>query len=362
MITISLCMIVKDEEKNLAHCLESICSSVDEIIIVDTGSTDKTKEIAYKYTDFVYDFKWGDNFADARNFSFSKATQEYIMWLDADDIILEEEQAKLLVLKEKLDLSVDVVFMKYKVPTSLKEMTKILWRERLVKRGCQFKWHNPVHEYINYKGKCKSVDITICHTKQYTYTRRNLDIYEKYMEEGNKLNQWDKYYYAGELMQEKQVDKAILFYEDFLKSKGELKSNYLDASIKLASCYKYKKEEDKCLKALLTYLELDGPRAEICCQLGYYYKEKQMYEQAILWFEIAPATHKPIDDMGGLTPLCWDYIPYMELCACYYKKGDIEKAIYFNEKAAQINPQDEMVLHNRIFLAVELEKQLKSQK
>ena len=71
MITISLCMIVKNEEAVLARCLDSLRGLMDEIIIVDTGSTDNTKEIALKYTDKVYDFSWGDDFAAARNFSFS---------------------------------------------------------------------------------------------------------------------------------------------------------------------------------------------------------------------------------------------------------------------------------------------------
>lgn len=80
MITISLCMIVKNEEMVLSRCLESIKDSVDEIIIIDTGSTDKTKEIAKLYTDKVYDFKWTQDFSQARNYSFSKATKDYQMW------------------------------------------------------------------------------------------------------------------------------------------------------------------------------------------------------------------------------------------------------------------------------------------
>ena len=69
--TISLCMIVKNEERVLARCLDSVADLVDEIIIVDTGSTDATKEIAARYTEKIYDFVWQDHFAAARNFSFS---------------------------------------------------------------------------------------------------------------------------------------------------------------------------------------------------------------------------------------------------------------------------------------------------
>ena len=85
MISLSLCMIVKDEEEVIRRCLDSVINIVDEIIIVDTGSTDKTKEIAKEYTRKVYDFKWIDDFSEARNFSFSKASKEYILWMDADE-------------------------------------------------------------------------------------------------------------------------------------------------------------------------------------------------------------------------------------------------------------------------------------
>ena len=94
MKEISLCMIVRNEEEVIERCLKSICDLVDEIIIVDSGSTDKTKQIVSKYTDKIYDFEWVNDFAKARNYSFSKATKDYILWLDADDVILEEDRKK----------------------------------------------------------------------------------------------------------------------------------------------------------------------------------------------------------------------------------------------------------------------------
>ncbi|MDR1699916.1 MAG: glycosyltransferase, partial [Lachnoclostridium sp.] len=62
-------MIVKDEENVLARCLDSVKKAVDEIIIVDTGSVDRTKSIAEEYTDLIYDFEWENDFAAARNFA-----------------------------------------------------------------------------------------------------------------------------------------------------------------------------------------------------------------------------------------------------------------------------------------------------
>lgn len=86
----------------LARCLDSVAGIADEIIIVDTGSSDRTMDIAAQYTNQVYTYEWKEDFAAARNESFTKATQEYILWMDADDVLLPAERAKLEVLKQQL--------------------------------------------------------------------------------------------------------------------------------------------------------------------------------------------------------------------------------------------------------------------
>ncbi|MFF2018096.1 glycosyltransferase [Paenibacillus sp. NPDC058177] len=85
--TISLCMIVKNEEKYIQRCLESIKDKVDQIIIVDTGSTDSTIEIVRRYTSDVYDYEWKNDFSDARNYSIQFANSDYILVLDADEYV-----------------------------------------------------------------------------------------------------------------------------------------------------------------------------------------------------------------------------------------------------------------------------------
>jgi len=102
-MSISLCMIVKDEEKLLEQCLNSVKDIVDEIIIVDTGSKDKTKEIAKKFTKNVLDFEWKNDFSEARNFSIEKATKDWIMFLDADDVIAKEDHKDIKELVEKAE-------------------------------------------------------------------------------------------------------------------------------------------------------------------------------------------------------------------------------------------------------------------
>lgn len=93
-ILLSLCMIVKDEEAVLRRCLESVQGFVDEIIIVDTGSTDGTKEIAAEFTDEIYDFTWVDDFSAARNEALRHANGRWILVLDADEYLSKEQHAE----------------------------------------------------------------------------------------------------------------------------------------------------------------------------------------------------------------------------------------------------------------------------
>lgn len=84
--TISLCMIVKNESKNIKNALESARPLVQELIVVDTGSTDGTQELAKQVTDQVYDYQWCDDFSAARNFAIEKAKGKWILFLDGDEV------------------------------------------------------------------------------------------------------------------------------------------------------------------------------------------------------------------------------------------------------------------------------------
>ena len=113
MPTISVCMIVKNEEKRLAACLESLLPIADEIIIADTGSTDGTKELARRYTDKIYDFKWIDDFAAARNFVVGKAKMDYIYTADADEVIDQRNIELFKKVKLALLPEIEIVQMYY---------------------------------------------------------------------------------------------------------------------------------------------------------------------------------------------------------------------------------------------------------
>ena len=147
MITISLCMIVKNESRILARCLSSIADLMDEIIIIDTGSTDNTKEIAREYTDKVFDFTWTGSFADARNYSFSKATQDYIYCADADEVLDDKNRERFDHLKTSLLPEIEIVQMYYVNQLQYNTMYNFdrEYRPKLFRRLREFVWVHPIH-------------------------------------------------------------------------------------------------------------------------------------------------------------------------------------------------------------------------
>lgn len=104
-------MIVKNEEEVLARCLSGTKDIFDEIVIVDTGSADHTREIAERFADTVAEFRWRDDFSAARDYSFSLSHTDYIMWMDADDVIAPEDRAALIRLKSELDGETDIYML-----------------------------------------------------------------------------------------------------------------------------------------------------------------------------------------------------------------------------------------------------------
>jgi glycosyltransferase involved in cell wall biosynthesis len=350
--TVSLCMIVKNESKTLARCLDAVRDVVDEINIVDTGSTDDTRDIALRYTDRVFDFAWCDDFSAARNFSFAQATGDFILWLDADDVLREGDARRFARLKHEL-AGVDTVMMRYAIAfDEAGNETFSYFRERLIRRDPPRYWHEPVHEYLPILGHVIQSEITIEHRKIYAEGAgdgtRNLRIYTRQLEEGRELTARGQYYFARELKTHARHREAATMFELFLaQGKGWVEDN-ICACVQLSDCYQALKEPIKARIALLTSFVYDTPRAEACCRLGYFYKEEGDYARARFWFELALSLQKP-ESYGFIEHAYWDYIPLAECVVCYAQLGDIDRAEAYNERAAAVRPNAASVTHNRAY-------------
>jgi Predicted glycosyltransferases len=356
-ITISLCMIARNEEKVLARCLDCIKDIVDEIIIVDTGSDDRTKAIARQYTDRIYDFPWIDDFAAARNFAFQQATREYILWLDADDVLAEEDQKKLLSLKQNLDPSVDSFTMNYYLAFDQHgNVVSSNRRNRLVKRSNNFQWIGAVHEYLAVYGKIVDSDMAVIHKSEWHDSERNLSIYEKRLNAGETFSPRDQYYYANELLDHKQYNRAAEWYQVFLKGGQGWVEDNIAACRKTADCYFQLGDSDNALKYIFQSFIYDNPRAEFCCQLGYHFLNAGRFKEAAFWYKLATQLEKPIDSRGFINHACWTWIPHLQLCVCYDQLGKYELAYEHNEMAASFIPDDERIKSNREYLKKRLSR------
>ncbi len=288
MIGISCCMIVKNEEKVLARCLDSIRDLMDEIVIVDTGSTDRTKEIAAGYTDKIYDFEWVDDFSAARNFAFSKATKEYIYSADADEVVDEENRQRFRELKEAMLPEIDIVQMKY--GNQLSHGTAYNfdeeYRPKLFKRLRQFIWTEPVHEMVRLDPLVYDSDVVICHKPEENHSRRDFAIFQKHIKKGLRLSRRLHHMYAMELYISGKD-------EDFLEAEPFFTATALDPErsideVREAACIvcraaRIRGDAHTILKMSLKDLLSEGS-SEMCFELGEYFLAKGDTEEAAMWY------------------------------------------------------------------------------
>jgi glycosyltransferase involved in cell wall biosynthesis len=348
MITISLCMIVKNEEDALEKCLTSVRGIADEIVIVDTGSTDRTKEIAAQFKANIYDFQWIDDFSAARNYSFSKATQSYILWLDADDQIQEKDRQILLELKKTLSPDVDSVTLHYYLAfDDSGNVTSSLRRNRIVRRDRNYQWIGPVHEYLAVWGNIQHSEAGVTHGKNKVYTDRNLKIYLNREKSAEAFTPRDQYYFANELRDHAQYNKAILYYELFLKGKQGWVEDNIQACLKMADCHGKLGNKSKQVESICLTLAYDKPRAEFCCALGGYFLEEKQYELAIYWFKAATQTPTDPNNMAFVNPFHSTWYPHLQLCLCYDRLGQFELANQHNDIALSYHPSHPSMVYNK---------------
>ncbi|MGN0612700.1 MAG: glycosyltransferase family 2 protein [Porcipelethomonas sp.] len=182
-IILSVGMIVKNEEKHLENCLSAIKKLLDnvpsELIIVDTGSTDRTKEIAFKYTDKVYDFEWINDFSAARNYGLKKAKGVWFMQLDADEYLDEDcdEMIKFFSMPELWQKynSASIPILNYSY--GMKKAFDQFLAPRLVKLGDGIEYQDPIHEWLPQPDPHGIFSTKLHH---YGYAYANVDeLYEK---------------------------------------------------------------------------------------------------------------------------------------------------------------------------------------
>ncbi|MDQ0227136.1 tetratricopeptide repeat-containing glycosyltransferase family 2 protein [Metabacillus niabensis] len=239
---ISLCMIVKNEEKVIERCLSSVAHLVDEIIVVDTGSTDRTKEIVSKYTSHIYDFKWIEDFSAARNFAASKATGKWILVLDADEYVDEENfQVFLTDLRNEND-DYDAYYAKIlNFAGSFGETLVQNYHDRIYKNNGKISYYRKIHEQFKHNEgvdlKYKNSNLLIFHSGYLKHTvdekdknKRNKKLIDIEMSNENK-NAFDYFNLGNEYSSMGDVTKALDAYVEAYKLKSDFRLSWVSTTL-----------------------------------------------------------------------------------------------------------------------------------
>ena len=241
MTTLSLCMIVKNEEVMLKGCLESVRNWVDEMIVVDTGSTDNTKAIAEECGAKVYDFEWINDFAAARNFAKSKATCDYVLALDADERLYEVDGP---LLREKLEgQTTNILFVKLtNAKSRFSDMETVLHGDgaagspvllpRILRNVPENVWHGKIHEIPVIPGDAVTLAVNVVHLggdvewrQMNKKNQRNLEMLETVLSDDENQGALFWSYLASEYMHAGNKEKFFAAIEQGWNEAVETISN-----------------------------------------------------------------------------------------------------------------------------------------
>lgn len=357
MATLSICMIVKNEEGNLPKTLPVFAAIADEMIVVDTGSTDRTVEIAEKLGAKVFHFKWINDFGAARNESIKHATGDWILWLDADEFMKPQD---LLALKEALQtLNVDLAYMPIaECLYGTTEEKSRYYRDKLFRNHRGIHFDRPINEQVTFPANAK----------HRTTRLANLPIYH-----------WGRNL-SDEKMAEKNKERARMF-ENILNEKGDdphyhflLASRYLDLGNK-----------EGALKELAAVLDCANDTSDRFIKEGAYLRrgwmafEENNFESALTEARSAMAlnpnnadsyclagaaclaltrTSEAVDILEksmelsyvehpilGMQLKYWNFLRYSYLANAYIAQKEYERAMVPLARALFAEPQNETLLN-----------------
>ncbi|MDF2923782.1 MAG: glycosyl transferase [Paenibacillaceae bacterium] len=384
MSTISLCMIVRDGEQTLEHCLSSVQGLPDEIIIVDTGSTDRTREIAGTYTRHVYAYEWKDDFAAARNYCFGLAGGQYIMWLDADDYLPVEEWHKWEKLKQSLDGGTAGVIMPYCLAADDAGRELVVGRRlRIVRRELQCRWIGRIHEYLEFPQQEVTVsDMMICHSRgphsadmdktlhskdtgkpphsadtgKPPRSARNLRILRKWIAEEPGVTGRRLFFYANECYDRRNYRAAARGYEKLLCEPSGFREDRLVSCARLAHCHRQLGDARSMLNSLLASFHYGAPQPDYCCLIGEWFEERGDWRTAVYWFNQALAARGQDTGLRPVAPAALTWLPHVRLALCHIRLGELLPAWRHNEQALRYLPGDAGLLGNKAKLEEALKK------
>lgn len=363
MPLLSLCMIVKNEEKHLANCLNSVRDLVDEIVIVDTGSTDKTKEIAGKFTKKIFDFAWCDDFSKARNESLKNASGDWVLVLDADETIAGDDLLQIREIINRKDVVGSVLiqrnYIKYLKDVELGQIGGMNVLEaghsdkgfirsegdkyveskdlagwfatpivRLFKRQPSASFSGVVHEDVtlSLNGDIMTTNIPIHHEGKLDVEswKKKWSLYEKLGEKkAESENDYHAYFELGrQYAASKKFDKA----KEMFQKSIDINKNFWLSWFNLGSISLINEDLNKAQESLERARTINPNAVMIYGNLGVVYAKKKEYKKALEIFTL------------GLNLDSNQPSIFKNMALCYKELGDVKRAQLALRKAAELNP------------------------
>lgn len=349
-LPISVCMIAKNEEQYIGQCLESILRYGLEIVVADTGSTDRTKEIAKKYTDKVFDFEWCNDFSKARNFCARQASHNIILAIDCDEKIQGLDTKQLTELIKQFPHHVGKITIKnlLRIDENDYSTDEIM---RLYNKK-EYEFVSPVHEQLRRIGaaddgepfSCFGVPIQLIH---YGYAlsreemtakqQRNLALLSR-MAEDEPTNAYVFFQIGQSQAIIGNYKEAVRAYEKALSLDGDTAKPYVPLLlVSLAKTYVNAGNREKAL----AFMDQYAPRCNTAkfteAHAGLLWDSGQQLKAMVLYLK---ATLMPdADTLGEGLLRC-----YAHLIQGYYDAGDIKMAEMFKIKFAECKEAQERQL------------------
>ncbi|MEG6520551.1 glycosyltransferase [Desulfotomaculum sp. 1211_IL3151] len=344
-MTISLAMIVKNESSRLSTCLESVKALVDEIVIVDTGSTDDTPQIAYQYTEKVYFYAWQGDFGAARNYAISQASGDWILSLDADEALICDFVNLRDLIRSDKNVEAYMVPLEHPINEQTGEFNNFLVL-RLFRRKADYYFMGRIHEQIvvnNPEVVAVAEGIKIKHgmlsSKERNKKKRRNLIALRNESSHDPENSFVNYYLGVEWLGLGKPNLALPYLEKAYRDLTDDSIMFKSAALRyLLTCLNLMKEFDKVIilgqAAALRYKGYPDVYYLTGCAL----EEKEEYKLAIKWFKQATQCDAPaalFSHQQGTN----DFLAYYHLGFCHEKINSMQGAEQCYEQAINHNNQ-----------------------
>lgn len=352
---VSACLIVKNEENTLGRCLDSIRDHVDEIVVVDTGSRDGTRDVARRYTTRLFEFPWRYDFAAARQFSFDRATGDWVFWLDADDVVHNPAGIRPSIAEAPGD--VNCFYWKYRAGRDeYGNATCEFWRERCVRNNYSFRWVGRVHEVLVPRSRAvvrRDEHVIVEHHREvgspHRNPRRNLEILQReYASSRGRPAPRLLHCLGSEYADLGQFDLAIEYLRRYVRISQWREEKYL-ALLRIADLRRLQGRYPDAAATALEALDVipDWPNA--CFSLAETFYFLRDWPQVVSWAEAGHARPVP-DTVCVMNPRALQYSWIIHYTNALFHMGRVHDGLEWTEKALAICPGEQWhIINHRVF-------------